>query len=104
MQTQKLLQNLQALKLKHLQSYFLLFIAGVGDATTTMYALNLGYIETRQFFFPFAATAILSVAIFLINSPKIPVYRIARISLTWGIIFFSFSGFFWNLIILAGLF
>jgi hypothetical protein len=100
MQTQNLLQNL---KWKQLQPYLLLFTAGLGDATTTMYALSLGYTETRQFFFPFATTAIFAAAIFLINNQKIPIYRTARTILSYGLILFSFTGFLWNLLILTGL-
>ena len=92
---QKLIKRRNKLKV-----YLLLFLAGLGDAITTLLGLSVGFTETRPMFFPFLSTLILSITIFLVNKIKNVNSTLKNVVITL-IVLFSYSGFLNNLILFS---
>jgi hypothetical protein len=90
-------------KIFNIEPYYFLFVSGLADATITICSLSLGFVETRVFFFPFAATALLCLAVWGIK--KLNNFGLKGVAnvLTNLLVLFSFAPFVWNLAVVSGL-
>lgn len=89
-------------KIFNIEPYYFLFVSGLADATTTICSLSLGYVETRVFFFPFAATALLCLTVWIIQKLKRFGLKGSATVLTYLLVVFSFTPFIWNLAVVSG--
>lgn len=84
----------------HNHVYRLLFLCGLGDALSTSLGLSLGFVETRFFFVPFLATAILAGAVWFIQF--LGGLKFVREGIQFGLVLVAFSGLANNLMVILG--